>query len=60
MPPLIPMVMPVILVWIVDIRVVATRVVAVGVIAIGVVDIRIGINISHLIPLSVGWDDTTH
>jgi len=54
------MVMPVILVWIVAILVVATRGEAIGVIAIGVVDIRIGINISHLIPLSVGWNDTPH
>jgi hypothetical protein len=75
MPPLIPVVMPVILVWIVARRVVATRVVArrvvatrvvairviaIGVIAIGVVDIWIGINISHLIPLRVGWNDAPH
>src|SRR5215510_14398920 len=65
MPPMIPVVMPVILVWIVTVlivatRVVATRVIAIGVIAIGVVDIRIGINVSHLIPLRVGWNDPTH
>jgi membrane protein CcdC involved in cytochrome C biogenesis len=65
----IPVVMPVILVWIVDTwvrairiitnRVVATRVIAIGIIAIRVtirVAIWIGINISHLIPLRVGWN----
>src|SRR5215475_827903 len=62
---MIPGVMPVILVWIVTVlivatRVVATRVIAIGVIAIGVVDIRIGINVSHLIPLRVGRNDTPH
>src|SRR5215475_11916287 len=70
MPPLIPVVMPMIIVWIITVlvvatrviatRVVATRVVAIGGIAIGVVDIRIGINISYLKPLRVGWNDTPH
>src|SRR5215475_2631555 len=70
MPPLIPVVMPVILVWIVTVlvvatrivatRVVATRVVDIRIVAIGVVDIRIGINISHLIPLRVGWNSAPH
>jgi hypothetical protein len=65
MPPLIPVVMPVMLIWIVAILVVVTRVIAIGVIAIGVIAIgviaiRIGINISHLIPLRVGWNDTHH
>jgi len=66
MPPLIPVVMPVIIVWIVANRVIATRVVAIGiiiairVIAIGLVAIWIGINISHLIPLRVGWNGIRH
>ena len=70
MPPMIPVVMPVIIVGIVatlvvDTRVVATLVVAtwvvaIGVIAIRVVDIWIGINISHLIPLRVGWNAPPH
>lgn len=66
MPSVIPVVMPVILVWIVDTwvsavwiitnSIVATRVVVIGVVAIRVVVIWIGINISHLIPLRVGWN----
>ena len=63
---MIPMMMPVILVWIVDtrvraVRVIINRVVATRVIAIRIIAIRvaiwIGINISHLIPLRVGWND---
>jgi len=65
MPPLIPVVMPVILIWIVTVLVISTRVVdilvvAIGGIAIGVVDIRIGINILRLIPLRAGWNGAPH
>ena len=65
MPSVIPVVMPVILIWIVDTwvravrvitnRIIATRVIAIGIIAVWVA-IWIGINISHLIPLRVGWN----
>jgi hypothetical protein len=67
MPSLIPVVMPVILVWIIDtVRavwiitnpIVATRVIVIGVVAIRIVAIWIGINISYLIPLRVGWNGT--
>jgi hypothetical protein len=70
MPPMMPVVMPVILVWIVaiwvravwvvTILIVATRIIAIGLIAIRVVNIWIGINISHLIPLRVGWNGIRH
>jgi len=70
MPSLIPVVMPVIFVWIVAIlvvatrivttRIVATRIIAIGVIAIGVVDIRVGIHVLPLIPLRVGWNGAPH
>jgi hypothetical protein len=51
--------------WVVAILIIATRVVAIRLIAIRLIDIRvvaiwIGINISHLIPLRVGWNGIRH
>jgi hypothetical protein len=70
MPSLIPVVMPVIFVWIIAIRIIATRIiatriiatwiVAIGVIAIWVVDIRVRIHVLPLIPLRVGWNGAPH
>jgi hypothetical protein len=72
MPVVMPVVTPVMtLIWIVaigvsavrvvTIRIIATRVVSIRLIAIRLIAIRliaiwIGINISHLIPLRVGWN----